>query len=677
MLRTYCKKGSLVRGEVRRLTGSKGDGAWNLTTGTIQGRTRGLGNGRPVLQVIDSTDEEDAIEIRSEAVESEDTRATAEEEKNDDDEEATKKPMNNRILLEIDQLDHVIGQLACRLCGESVKATVKSVCIASSIGIECMNEECGFLFHPQAPAGTTIHLARNDNFERSTDYAINVLYVLSFMAMGDGCTEAARLLGLLGLPNDTTMKGRSFSIIQEERVGPFVRALGEEVVLENLIEEARLSMEAAGQDEHDFKIWKDSLTDKSIKLSLARMPKIHGSYDMAWQQKGSGHQYNSLSGHGSLVGRRTRKVVGLIVKSKTCNACNLWKRKHPNVPIIAHNCYKNHDGTSGSMESAGLLQLVVDTFDKYQAVIELLCCDDDSSIRADLQWSNKDYMMNNRTDQLPMVKKKVGKNKGELHPRPDKGKLPSHIPEPTFVADPNHRRKGLTGELIKLDMGKVQEKFTMTRMDSTRLGKNFGYMARTLKGRPQSESIPAAEAVLEHHFDVHDNCHSSWCPRMSETEEERKASTKFYRCKTKAAKLYAVLSEKLSRFVTMDKLQEMAHDMDTNMNEGFNNICTWFLPKNKVFAGCGSLNNRISFAVCINSIGVLPFLHKTLSQDGHHHDGECEASPSNERGCKDEEDRTWEDQVSQKALQQGKVREAQGAYSYGENGVPQESWCVP
>jgi len=49
---------------------------------------------------------------------------------------------------------------------------------------------------------------------------------------------------------------------------------------------------------------------------------------------------------------------------------------------------------------------------------------------------------------LPLVKKKVGKNKGELQERPDKGKLPQQTPEPFFVADPNHRRKQLTGELI-------------------------------------------------------------------------------------------------------------------------------------------------------------------------------------------------------------------------------------
>jgi hypothetical protein len=69
--------------------------------------------------------------------------------------------------------------------------------------------------------------------------------------------------------------------------------------------------------------------------------------------------------------------------------------------------------------------------------------------------------------------------------------------------------------------------------------------------------------------------------------------------------------------------------MDTNMNEGFNNICTWFLPKNKVFAGSGSLNNRICIAVGINSIGVLPFYTKLLRKlgiamtDNVHHYLEC------------------------------------------------------
>jgi hypothetical protein len=119
--------------------------------------------------------------------------------------------------------------------------------------------------------------------EGSTDYAVNVLYVISFTSLWEGGTEAARLLGLLGLPNDTTMKSWSFTII-ENRIGPIIRTLGKEVILDNLIKEARLSMEASStqQDVHDFSLWKTSLTDKSIKLSRLKMPKIDGSYEMAW-----------------------------------------------------------------------------------------------------------------------------------------------------------------------------------------------------------------------------------------------------------------------------------------------------------------------------------------------------------------------------------------------------------
>jgi hypothetical protein len=122
----------------------------------------------------------------------------------------------------------------------------------------------------------------------------------------------------------------------------------------------------------------------------------------------------------------------------------------------------------------------VETFDKYHVIARKLCFDDDPSIRADCQWSNADYLVSNNMDVLPQVPKRVGKFKGKLQARPDKGKLPAHVPEPLFVADPNHRHKGLTGELIQLDMEKVSVKQTLTRMDSTRLGKNFFYMARTL-----------------------------------------------------------------------------------------------------------------------------------------------------------------------------------------------------
>jgi hypothetical protein len=461
-----------------------------------------------------------------------------------------------------------------------------------------------------------MHEVDDDGYERSTDYAINVLYILGFISMGDAHSEAARLLGLLGLPNDTTMETRSFTII-EERVGPFVRKVCKEILSENLIEEARLAMNAIGTQEasNAFYLWKASLTDPTIALTVDGMPKLEASYDMAWQQKGSGRQYNSQSGHGTLMGRYSRKVIGLVIKSKLCKQCIAIAKRDPNNPPAYHVCWKNHDGSSGSMESKGCVELVVEAFDKNKVVIARLCCDDDSSIRADCQWSNADYLLNNNTTVLPMVAKKVGTKRGELQPRPDKGILPAHIPEPQFVCDPNHRRKGLTGDLIKVDTSKADDKLTMTRMDSTRIGKNFGYMARTLQHRDVSEFVDAAKAVLEHHFDNHEYC-GDWCRRKTETEEQKSKGIKYYRCKEKDAKLYVLLDNKLARFVTLPKLMEMAHGLDTNMNEAFNQICTWFAPKNKVFAGSGSLTNRILLAVGINSVGVDVFFRRLFMKMG-------------------------------------------------------------
>jgi hypothetical protein len=128
-----------------------------------------------------------------------------------------------------------------------------------------------------------------------------------------------------------------------------------------------------------------------------------------------------------------------------------------------------------------------------------------ASTRAMCKWSNTDYMLNNNTKEVPTVPITKGPNAGKMQPRPDRGRLPRTVPEPKFVADPNHRRKVLTGELIALANSKVAEKATMTRMDSTRIGKSYGYMIRRqLKNMQETDYIRAGKAVLEHHFNNHE-----------------------------------------------------------------------------------------------------------------------------------------------------------------------------
>jgi len=273
-----------------------------------------------------------------------------------------------------------------------------------------------------------------------------------------------------------------------------------------------------------------------------------------------------------------------------------------------------------------------------QVTLDWMVCDDDSSIKAKLKWSNEDYMTNNNTTDVP----KIVNSNGNLVDRPNYGGIPGHMPEPSFKADPNHRRKILTNELYDLALKnrtspeerlkKVERKrakqleeakkkgtelpmfkddnkqydwnLTMTKMDVRRLSKNFGFMIRTLKNKKSDqEMLNAAAAALEHHFDNHQYC-GSFCRRKAEQESGQLDASKFYRDKEKDALLYNKLQSIIARFITLDALKEVAHCLDTCANESFNNTMAWVAPKNKVYAGSNSLSNRMSIAIGIKTLGI-------------------------------------------------------------------------
>ena len=40
------------------------------------------------------------------------------------------------------------------------------------------------------------------------------------------------------------------------------------------------------------------------------------SYDMGWQKRSTGRRYDIISGHGFIVGCRSKKIIGLAVRGK-------------------------------------------------------------------------------------------------------------------------------------------------------------------------------------------------------------------------------------------------------------------------------------------------------------------------------------------------------------------------
>ena len=73
---------------------------------------------------------------------------------------------------------------------------------------------------------------------------------------------------------------------------------------------------------------------------------ISVSFDQAWQKRGKA--MNSKSGHSSVICEKARKIVDYEIKIKSCRVCDIAVRN--DAPPRQHNCRKNYDGSSKSME---------------------------------------------------------------------------------------------------------------------------------------------------------------------------------------------------------------------------------------------------------------------------------------------------------------------------------------
>jgi hypothetical protein len=99
-----------------------------------------------------------------------------------------RKPLASRVILEVSMLMNMFEKLCvCPQCGGKLLMSIKTVCIASSLVMSCPNGRmCGFIMYSDPPAA--VNLDNLDNRECSTDFAINVLYVVGFLSVGDGGT---------------------------------------------------------------------------------------------------------------------------------------------------------------------------------------------------------------------------------------------------------------------------------------------------------------------------------------------------------------------------------------------------------------------------------------------------------------------------------------------------------
>ncbi|XP_071168369.1 uncharacterized protein [Mytilus edulis] len=218
------------------------------------------------------------------------------------------------------ELGVLADNLDCKLCGLPLhlKHAVKiNECgLGSILKIMCMNRNCNHLNN--VPTGK----------RHGRIWDINSKVALAAIHIGLGEHQLNAFLSILNMP---TVSHKMFDQRSKE-VGEVLESLAEESMVEWTEKEKTLTKECGG--------------DENITVCV----------DAGWQKRGSGRAYDSLTGHCSMIGSKSRKIIGYKWRSKTCRICEVASRKGK-IPKL-HQCRKNFGGSAKAMEPDMVIDLV-------------------------------------------------------------------------------------------------------------------------------------------------------------------------------------------------------------------------------------------------------------------------------------------------------------------------------
>ncbi len=334
--------------------------------------------------------------------------------------------------------------------------------------------------------------------------------------------------------------------------------------------------------------------------------------DFAWQRRSCGVAYNSLSGHSFLIGARSKKILDVVVFSKTCRKCKKTSASQAKMdgvsgeipPSTQHRCPCNFKGSSKSMEPIAAVKMIVRLFDTVRAFVSVLIGDDDSTVRAQARHSYQERL---NTGAMTDKEKEWPKNKSGNFVA-DHGKLPLRVKEiDKMLADPSHRCKSWGRALYKLYYEKGRQ-IGMTKIDCERLKRNFSYWHRQNVIKPFEIFQKAFRAVIEHHFGNHSYCEAvedgGWCLYKNNQEAQRQGEEdhRFRNPKTQQS-LYEALTAIWEKFATTEMLIQLFHPFSSQKSESLNQQVTCVAPKDMHFSSTMSLHDRVCFVAIIDSVG--------------------------------------------------------------------------
>ena len=103
--------------------------------------------------------------------------------------------------------------------------------------------------------------------------------------------------------------------------------------------------------------------------------RIAAAFDMGWPTRGTGRQFDSLSGGASYIGFFSRKVLAYTSKNRKCRMCDLGHDPKD------HDCRLNFVGSAKAMEPAAAAELANNNeiFKQCNVELGIMIADNDSN----------------------------------------------------------------------------------------------------------------------------------------------------------------------------------------------------------------------------------------------------------------------------------------------------------
>ncbi|XP_046587817.1 uncharacterized protein LOC124292970 [Neodiprion lecontei] len=276
---------------------------------------------------------------------------------------------------------------------------------------------------------------------------------------------------------------------------------------------------------------------------------------MGWTTRGTGRNYDSLTGSAALVGFFTKKVLTYISKNRKCRKCD---RGHDSSD---HDCRLNFEGSAKAMESAAAAHLATQNsiFDTCHVQLGIMIGDNDSSA--------------------------IGSVRAASH----------H--EVIKHSDKNHTSKGVVNELYKIKKNHKE----LTAGAIKYLQHCFNYCVAQNIGDPV-EMGKGIRNIPSHCFNNHDNC-GTWCGYHANPESYRHSaigdgfvSEQLFdalRC------IFDVVASRADRFA----------GVSSNVNESLNATIASKAPKMRFYGSTASSDARLACAINKKNSGE-QYVHK-------------------------------------------------------------------